>query len=115
VVENGTVRIIDLVFVKNDAAGNVSVAELEEFDREEAADFAALEEEEHGLFADDDVRSVAEAFEPDSSAALLLVEHVWVARVRDAVLDAGGYLLAYERIPRELVDAALEWEEVNLG
>ena len=45
--------------------------------------------------------------EPDSSAAILLFEHVWATRFRDAVLDSGGEMIASIRIPKEVVDEVL--------
>ncbi|MDD4568454.1 MAG: hypothetical protein PHU37_11180, partial [Methanoculleus chikugoensis] len=52
---------------------------------------------------------VGEIMEKNSSVALLLFEHVWATRFRDAVLNADGRLIAGERIPKERVDAALAW------
>ena len=46
-------------------------------------------------------------------AALLVWEDVWATKLRDAVLNAGGELLDLERLPREVVQAAVEWAESN--
>ena len=45
--------------------------------------------------------------QPNSSAAILLFEHVWATKFRDAVLDSGGELLASIRIPKDVVDEVL--------
>jgi hypothetical protein len=52
---------------------------------------------------------VAEGLEPNSSAALLIWENVWARKVAQAMRDAGGELLAFERIPHDVVQEAREW------
>jgi hypothetical protein len=111
VVDNGTIRVIDLVFVRKDASGNVTEVELEDLDLQEEADgFSSVVGEISGLFAEDDIFQVAESLDNGSSAALLLVEHLWATEFRDAVVAAGGVLVASERIPKETVDRALAWQ-----
>jgi hypothetical protein len=56
---------------------------------------------------DEDLELAAEALEPDSSAALIVWEHRWAARVAQAIRDAGGRIVAGERVPPEIVDQAL--------
>ena len=109
VVDKGVIRIIDLVFVRKDDQGSVSVMELADLQKDAADAFAPLARETSTLFADEDVEKVSEIMVEDSSVALLLFEHVWATRFRDAVLAADGRLIAGERIPRELVDAAVAW------
>ena len=50
-----------------------------------------------------------EALAPNSSAALLVWENVWARTVTKAMRDAGGELLAFERVPHDIVQAAREW------
>jgi len=110
VVDKGVIRIIDLVFVRKDEQGNVSVMELDDLQKDAADAFAPLAREASTLFAEEDVRKVSEVMEKNSSVALLLFEHLWATRFRDAVLAADGRLIAGERIPKEVVDAALAWK-----
>jgi len=110
VVDAGIVRIIDLVFVRKDDRGSVSVMELKDLQKDAADAFAPLARDTSTLFAEDDVEKVSEIMENNSSAALLLFEHVWATRFRDAVLNANGRVIAGERIEKERVDAALAWK-----
>ncbi len=108
-VEEGTIRMIDIAFVGKDQDGNTVAMELTELDPDiqEALDKAGIEV--GGLFNEDDLMDAAEGLEPNSSAALLVWENVWARKVTQAMRDAGGVLLAFDRIPHEVVQAAREW------
>ncbi len=108
-VEAGTIRLIDVAFISKDKDGDVSAFELSELapDVQEALD--ALNIEVEGLFNDDELLAAGQELEPDSSAALLVWENVWARTVAQAIRDAGGVLVAFERIPHDVVQAAREW------
>lgn len=59
------------------------------------------------MLSDEDIADLGADLAPGSSAAILLFEHVWATRFRDAVLGSGGELLAAIRIPKEVVDAVV--------
>jgi Family of unknown function (DUF6325) len=104
-IESRTVRIIDLVFIGKDEAGNVAVFEFDQLD--ELAPFAALQGEAGGLVSEEDVAYAAAALEPDSSAALIVWEDTWATEFAEAVRNANGVVIEGARIPYELVDEAL--------
>jgi len=104
-VESGTVRVLDLIFIGKDADGSVLSFEIDDLD--EVLGFAALDGEVGGLIGPEDIEFVAAQLEPNSSAALLIWEDVWAAPFAKAVLDSGGVLLEGARIPHELIDPAL--------
>jgi uncharacterized membrane protein len=103
-VQSGLIRVIDLVFVTKDAAGDVVGIELSDVDESVSAAFQPHVEEPSGLLADEDIEDLGADLEPNSSAAILLFEHVWATKFRDAVVDSGGELLASIRIPKEVID-----------
>jgi len=103
----GTIHIIDLLFIKKDAAGNVLVVELDGAPEDEVAPFANVDGEYGGLLSPEDIELAAAELPPDSSAGLLVWENVWAARFAEAVRSAGGQVIANERIPHALVEAAL--------
>ena len=104
-VESGTVRILDLIFIGKDADGSVVSFEIDDLDTLPA--FAALEADVGGLISPEDVEYAAEMLEPNSSAALLIWEDLWAAPFAAAVRDSGGVLLGGARIPHELIEPAL--------
>jgi hypothetical protein len=104
-VQSGTVRILDLIFVGKDAEGNVVSFEIEDLDGLEA--FADLDADVGGLISPEDIEYAAAQLEPNSSAALLLWEDLWAAPFAKAVRDSGGVLLDGARIPNELIESAL--------
>jgi uncharacterized membrane protein len=106
-VDNDVVRIIDVAFVKKDADGNVTTFEYDTLDDVLAYGFADVDGEAGGVLNDEDLELAAETLEPDSSAALIVWEHRWAARVAQAIRDAGGRIIAGERIPDEIVEQAL--------
>jgi translation initiation factor IF-2 len=89
--------------------------EMTELDPEVQAALDKLGVEVGGLLNEDDLMDVAAALEPNSSAAMLVFENVWARKTAQAMRDAGGILLAFERLPHEVVQAAREWalEQAN--
>ncbi len=108
-VDSGTIRIIDLAFVAKSADEDVVALELTELAPDVQAAFDKLGIEVGGLFNEDDLMGAADSLEPNSSAALLVWENVWARKTAQSIRDAGGQLLAFERIPHDIVQAAREW------
>jgi uncharacterized membrane protein len=108
-VENDTIRVIDIAFVAKDEAGNAVAMELMELDPDVQESLDKIGVEIGGLFNDEDLIDAAEGLEPNSSAAVLVWENVWARKVTQAMRDAGGELVAFERLPHEVVQAAREW------
>jgi hypothetical protein len=105
--ESGTIRIIDLAFVSKDAEGNVMATELEDNESDVGRAFRTIEAEVGDLINEDDLLAVGEELEPESSAAVLVWEDVWATKLKGALVGAGGVLLDLERVPYQVVDAAL--------
>ena len=108
-VDNGTIRIIDIAFVAKDGDGNTVSMELTELDPKVQASLEQAGIEVGGLFNEDDLQDAADGLEPNSSAAVLVWENVWARKVAQAMRDAGGELVDFQRIPHEVVQAAREW------
>jgi hypothetical protein len=103
-VDSGTIRVLDLVFISKDANGDVRAVELE--DHDDVALFNALEGEVGGLISEEDIEYAAVELEPNSSAALLIWEDLWAAPFVEALRNSGGVLIEGSRVPHDLIEAA---------
>ena len=108
-VEAGTVRIIDVAFVGKDETGEIFTLELTQLDPDVQAGLETLDIDVQGLLNEEELLAIGEELEPDSSAALLVWENVWARKVAQTMRDAGGVLVAFERVPHNVVQAAREW------
>ena len=104
-VSNGTVRVLDLLFVAKDEAG--ATVSLEFDQRDELAAFGDLDGEVGGLINDDDLDAVAEQLPAGNSALIIVWEDVWATPLAEAVRASGGVVIDSARIPADLVEAAL--------
>ncbi|MGD0391117.1 MAG: DUF6325 family protein [Acidimicrobiales bacterium] len=104
-VESGTVRILDLIFIGKDADGSVVSFEIDELDA--LAGFGELDADVGGLISPADIEYAASALEPNSSAAMLIWEDVWATPFAEAVRRSNGVLLEGARIPHDLIAPAL--------
>jgi hypothetical protein len=104
VVANGTVHIIDLAFVTKGEDGTVVALELDDLDAEALDAFDALDGEVGGLLNDEDLVMLAEALDPGSSAAIIVWENSWAARLVGALRAADAEVIAHERIPVSVVE-----------
>jgi hypothetical protein len=112
-VENATIRIIDLLFIKKAADGKVISFELDTLAEDEIADFDDLDYTVDDLLNQEDILLAAELLAPNSSGALLVFENTWATRLRDAIVNAGGVLLDNARIPADIVQAALAYAGIE--
>lgn len=111
VVQRGLIRIIDLVFVSKDLDGNVVSIEVDDVSPDLARLLSPLTGETselHSLFSKDEVADMAESVQPGSSAAMIVFEQTWVNRLREAVANANGQVMTYERIPAEVIEQTLQ-------
>jgi hypothetical protein len=108
-VDRGLVRVLDLVFIRKDADGTVSVLEMEDLDRDDTVeiDVAIFEGASTGLLGDDDFREVSSILEPNSSAGILLYEQRWAAPFAAALRRSGAQVIASGNIPYDALADAL--------
>ncbi|MFP3466641.1 DUF6325 family protein [Leifsonia sp. SIMBA_070] len=102
-VESGTVRLLDLVFVERHDDGGVDIIELEEIGDEIGLTDITLEAS--GLAGDEDVQQIADLLEPGTTGAILVIEHVWAKDLASKFFQSGGVVLHSERIPAPVVNA----------
>ncbi|MCC6626864.1 MAG: hypothetical protein IT340_05600 [Chloroflexi bacterium] len=106
-VEDGLIRVIDIVFVGKDADGTVTTFELSDLDDDTYAAFDPVVDEIAGLLSEDDLQAVAATLENNTSIGLLLFENVWAARFAEAIRQAKGEVVLNERIPRAVIETLM--------
>ncbi len=120
--ESEFVRIVDALVVQKDDAGEITALQVTDLSQDEAIEMGAIagaligfgygEEgaveagaelgaaalEDGHLISEDEAWYVADAIPDGSTAAVVLLEHLWAIPLRDAIVDAGGIALADEWI-----------------
>ena len=86
-VENGTIRVLDLLFVMKDADGVVTTLEAADIDEEGAA-FLSIDVTQPGALGPEDAEEVSDDLPANSSALLIAFENLWVGKVVDALQAA---------------------------
>ncbi len=108
IVEQGIVRIIDLLFMRKDEDGNVAIIELDDMHTPFSEAIDTIVGAITGIIAEEEVEIFAQEIENDSSAAIILLEHLWAARLSEAVLRANGKLVADVHVPKQAVVELIE-------
>ena len=109
-VENGTIRVIDILFITKDQDGNVTMREINDLDDASFAAFNPIVSEVDGLVSSDDIQQLAATLNNNSSAGVMLFENTWATRLRDAIVDAQGKVVLIDRIPHGVIEQALAAE-----
>jgi hypothetical protein len=110
-VDRGTIRVLDALFVTKDENGRYSGFEATDLDDKNVGDFRLFEGASSGLLGNEDISTAAEALEPGEAAVLILYENRWAAPFAAAVRRNGGMLVANQRIPVQDVIALIEAAE----
>ncbi len=106
-VENNTIRIIDILFIRKSEGGAVTMTEIDEMEDVDHSLLDPIIADISGLISDEDVQAIGDSLDNDSFAAVMLFENIWATTFRDAVVNANGQLLLSERIPKAVIDQVL--------
>jgi Family of unknown function (DUF6325) len=110
-VDTGVVAILDLLVVSKSEEGDVLALELGEM--EDGGMFDDLDGDVMGLLSAEDIETAGELLEPGNTAALIVWENTWARKLIGAIRDAGGELVAHDRLDAETVNAAMAMSEEN--
>ncbi len=110
-VENGIIRVLDVLIVVANEDGTFSGLEATDLDEEKVGDLKFFEGASSGLLGEDDVAAAAEAIEPGSAAVMIIYENRWAAPFAAAVRRNGGVLIDNQRIPVQDLIRALDAAE----
>lgn len=112
-VDNHTIRVLDVMIVEKDDQGDFDALELDDLD--DVGELEAVEGTLAEILAVEDVAHIAAAMEPGTIAAVLVWENTWAAPFATAARRAGGQLVASGRIPTQALIAAFEADEETEG
>jgi hypothetical protein len=106
--ENDTIRVLDIVFVMKDKEGNIIEGEYEDQSLDLQESFGSFKvEPDMPLLTEHDIAKIGEQLKPDTSAGVLIIEHLWARNLKRAIIDAGGFLIDNGRIHPEAAEAAV--------
>jgi hypothetical protein len=115
VVENGTIRLVDVVFVGKDADGQAIILELDNKDDPRFAPFAAVLGDRKALLTPEDLEQVAADLPVDTSGLVMLFEHRWAEHIKEAMAGAGGFVVGRAVIPPEVLAALSDELEAHVA
>ncbi|WP_223692562.1 DUF6325 family protein [Leifsonia poae] len=104
-LDTGTVRLLDLLFVSRAPSGEVTLLEFDDVGDEYG--LAGVTLEASGLAGAEDVDDITELIDPGTSGAILVLEHTWAKNLANRFFAAGGSVVHAERIPAPVVNAVL--------
>ena len=110
-VDRGLIRILDLMFVRQEQDGSVVALRLADLEMTDGYDLAIFEGASSGLVSEEDLEAIRDVIEPGSLAGILIYENVWAGPFASALRRAGGQLVASGRIPVQAILAALDAAE----
>jgi uncharacterized membrane protein len=104
VVRDKTIRLVDVVLVAKTSDGTIMAMELDNENDPRFDKFAPILADRLKLFTPDDLDSIAMALEAGTVALVVLFEHRWAESLKEAIAAAGGFVVARETIPSEIVE-----------
>ncbi len=108
VVAKGYIRIVDIAFATKDAEGNIASFELNDLPDDTAQKFGSVIHSITGMLSDEDIAELSSQLPPNSSAALLVFEHVWAKDLADAIRNANGITVTQGFVPHNVVEEVMQ-------
>ena len=106
-VDRGLIRILDLTFLRKEG-DVVTVAQLDDLDRDGTFDVSVFEGASSGLLDRGDVDEAGKAVASDATAAILLYENVWATPFVSALRRNGAQLVAAGFIAHDALAASVD-------
>jgi hypothetical protein len=111
-VNRHLIRVLDIVFVRKNLNGTVTVMEGRDLD---FAELSAFHGAASGVLGGDDLREVGEILTAGSAAVILVYENTWAAPLAVTLRRNGAQLVAGGRIPVQALLAALDETEATFA
>ncbi len=108
VVDQGLIRVIDLLFISKDDKGELAIIELQDMPEDVTIAVAEIAADLTGLLTEEDAVELGKKLDNNCSAGLLVIEHLWAKGFKEALKNADGILIDEGRIHPDDVEAVLE-------
>jgi len=105
-VENGNIRVLDVLFVMKDAEGDVAVLSIEDLGPD-GASFVEIDIVSPGALNEEDADEIADTLPANSSALMIAFENTWMEGLIGAFARAGALPIDHVRIPATVVNAVI--------
>jgi len=102
-VQAGTIRVVDAVAVKKDAAGTLTATEINQLSEKDLRVFDPLQAKVTGLLSHDDIQDIGALLENQSAAGILILEHIWATKLAQAIQNSGGTVVLNRLLMPEVV------------
>jgi len=106
-VDDGTIRVIDLLFVSKDADGVVTTLAASDVDAQTGPAYLSINVVQPGALGPEDAEELTEDLKPNSSALLIAFENIWARKLLEAARDADAVVMDHIRIPSDVVAAVV--------
>ena len=106
-IDNGTIRVLDILFVIKDAKGAVTSIEMSDLEPDTGPSFMAINIAQPGALGQDDAEEISDDLPVNSSALLIAFENLWAAKLTSALQDANAYVIDNIRIPVDVAQAVI--------
>jgi hypothetical protein len=110
--EQGMIEVVDLLFIRKAADDTIAVLEVSDLDDEELAVFDPIKGHLTGAITHEDIVKLGSTIPPDTSATIMLLEHLWLGRLEQAVARADGTIYIGGMVPPTTLEQ-LELEQAT--
>lgn len=100
-IDKGIIALVALSVVTKDAKGNTAKLDIDNAGDSYLVEFSEKYKGDKSLVTQDDIDEVADLLKNNTSAGLLVIEHLWAKPLKAALLKANGVLIAEGRIHPE--------------
>ncbi len=88
--QKGLIQVVDVLFVRKNADETVSALEVSDLEDDELVAFGPIQESLMGVITPQDILTLTSTLPVDTSAAIVLLEHLWLNTLEAAVERANG-------------------------
>lgn len=106
-VDSGTIRVLDMLFVIKDAAGNITSMEMADLEPGTGPSFMSVEIAQPGALNQEDAEEISDDLPDNSSALLIAFENLWAKKLVGALQEAEAVVIDYVRIPADVAEAVI--------